>query len=579
MSIRPLTIEQYQYLIEVSLRKRPASVWFKDTSFLNVYTGQMDKAHIYLSGQRIAYVGEKEPLVSVETEIIELEKGQMLVPGYIEPHAHPFQWYNPLTWGEYLLTQGTTTSINDNMALFRMVNDDQAIQFINQLEERGNHLWLWWSRFDAQTGISREHETRFTEDTLRSWLAHPFVVQGGEFTSWPLLLQGDQDLAKWMLLTKQDFNKRIEGHLPGASAETINALTAAGISADHESLNGEDVLRRLRVGLYATLRYSSIRPDLPQILKELRKQPHLNLSRIMLTNDGSMPFFVEQSGVNQMIKLVMEAGFEAVDAYRMATLNPATYYGFDQDLGGIAPGRLAHINVVEDIHEPSPIHVMVDGKWVIRNFKKTTQPISTDWLEEFFPALKQTFEVNIDLFNEEEGEVGIELINEVITRPYIYEADQDLEYGEAYLSLINRHGEWTLHTRIKQFATTLTALASTYTASSDYVLIGKDREQMLVALKEALEQGGGIVAYFEGGERWHIPLPLAGGMSIESMDKLKEISYLFVEKMKQNGHRFGDPIYTLLFLTATHLPFVRLTEKGLFLIKEQQIITPIHHRE
>lgn len=578
MSIRPLTTEQYQQLIEVSLRKRPASVWFKNASFLNVYTGQMDRAHIYLSGQRIAYVGEKEPLVSAETEIVELEKEQMLVPGYIEPHAHPFQWYNPLSWGEFLLTQGTTTSINDNMLLFRMLNDDQAILFIDQLDELGNHLWLWWSRFDAQTGISREHETRFTEETLRSWLAHPFVVQGGEFTSWPLLLQGNQDLAKWMLLTKQDFNKRIEGHLPGASAETLNALTAAGISADHESLNGEDVLRRLRIGLYATLRYSSIRPDLPQILEELRKQPDLNLSRIMLTNDGATPFFVEQSGVNQMIKLVIEAGFEAVDAYRMATLNPATYYGLDQDLGGIAPGRLAHINVVEHMNEPTPIHVMVDGRWVIRSSQKITQPISTAWLEEFFPALKQTWEIGSDLFNDEEGEVGIELINEVITRPYTYDANHSLEDGEAFLSLVNRHGEWTLHTRIKQFATTLTALASTYTASSDYLLIGTDREQMLVALREVLGQGGGIVAYFEGGEKWHIPLTLAGGMSIEEMGKLKELSAQFVDKMKEHGHRFNDPIYSLLFLTATHLPFVRLTEQGLFMIKEQQIATRIHKR-
>lgn len=409
-------------------------------------------------------------------------------------------------------------------------------------------------------------------------MAHPFVVQGGEFTSWPLLLQGNQDLAKWMLLTKQDFNKRIEGHLPGASAETLNALTAAGISADHESLNGEDVLRRLRIGLYATLRYSSIRPDLPQILEELRKQPDLNLSRIMLTNDGATPFFVEQSGVNQMIKLVIEAGFEAVDAYRMATLNPATYYGLDQDLGGIAPGRLAHINVVEHMNEPTPIHVMVDGRWVIRSSQKITQPISTVWLEEFFPALKQTWEIGSDLFNDEEGEVGIELINEVITRPYTYDANHSLEDGEAFLSLVNRHGEWTLHTRIKQFATTLTALASTYTASSDYLLIGTDREQMLVALREVLGQGGGIVAYFEGGEKWHIPLTLAGGMSIEEMGKLKELSAQFVDKMKEHGHRFNDPIYSLLFLTATHLPFVRLTEQGLFMIKEQQIATHIHKR-
>jgi adenine deaminase len=577
MSIRPMTLDEYQLLIDVSLRKKAASVWFKDVPFLNVYTGQMDRAHIYLSGSRVAYVGEKEPLTSAQTEVIELEEGQILVPGYIEPHAHPFQWYNPLTWGEYVIKQGTTTSINDNMALFGKLNDDEAIRFIEKLDEEGIHLWLWWSRFDAQTGISKK-ESRFTDQTLQRWLAHPFVVQGGEFTSWPLLLQGDQDLARSMLMTKQNFNKRIEGHLPGASAETLNALTAAGVSADHEALHGEDVLRRLRLGLYATLRYSSIRPDLPLILKELRNQPNLNLARLMLTNDGSMPFFVEQSGCNQMIKLVMEAGFQAVDAYRMATLNPASYYGLDQHLGGIGPGRLAHFNVLEDLNEPTPLHVMVDGKWVVRHSKPAQTGKSNNssaWLKEFFPPLHQAWDINSRLLEMEDGNIGIELMNEVITRTYTYDPQQELEGDESYLSLIDRYGKWTLNIRIKGFATKLTALASTYTASSDYILIGKDKEQMLIALQETLQQGGGIVTCFEDGEQLHIPLSLAGGMSLESMEKLKEISNEFVQKMKKNGHHFDDPIYTLLFLTATHLPFVRLTKQGLFLIKEQQIVTNI----
>jgi adenine deaminase len=577
-SIRPMKLDEYQQLINVSLRKQPASVWFRDVHFLNVYTGQIDQANIYLSGSRIAYVGEKEPLTSEQTEIIELEKGQILVPGYIEPHAHPFQWYNPLTWGEYLLRQGTTTSINDNMSLFSKLNDDQALQFIDKLNKERSHLWLWWSRFDAQTGVG-EQEGRFTDQTLQRWLAHPLVVQGGEFTSWPVLLKGDQKLARWMLMTKQDYKKRIEGHLPGASRETLNALTAAGVSADHEALNGEDVLNRLRLGLYATLRYSSIRPDLPLILKELRNQPNLNVSRIMLTNDGSMPFFVERSGCNSMIKFVMEAGFHAVDAYRMATLNPATYYGLDQDLGGIAPGRLAHFNVLEDLHDPTPLHVMAEGKWVIRDSqpeKASADDTPSSWVEEFFPPLQQTWEITSNTLAQEDGNVGIELMNEVITRPYLYEPEQELEENETYLTLVDRDGKWVLNTRLKGFATRLTAIASTYTASGDFLLIGKDREKMIEVLKEALHQGGGIVAYFEDGEQIHIPLPLSGGMSTATMDKLIELSQGFVQKMKKYGHRFNDPIYTLLFLTATHLPFVRLTKQGVLLIKEQQIVTKTH---
>ncbi|GGK33920.1 hypothetical protein GCM10010965_28520 [Caldalkalibacillus thermarum] len=91
MSIRPMSAKTYRRLLNVSLRKEPATAWFKDVCYLNVYTGQVEKGHIYLAGERIAYVGDQEPLVDGQTMIIELDEEQVLVPGYIEPHAHPFQ--------------------------------------------------------------------------------------------------------------------------------------------------------------------------------------------------------------------------------------------------------------------------------------------------------------------------------------------------------------------------------------------------------------------------------------------------------------------------------------------------------
>ena len=63
--------------------------------------------------------------------------------------------------------------------------------------------------------------------------------------------------------------KRVDTHNPGASVETLNAVGAAGATSCHESINAEEVLRRLRLGYYTTLRYSSIRPDLPDMIKGL----------------------------------------------------------------------------------------------------------------------------------------------------------------------------------------------------------------------------------------------------------------------------------------------------------------------
>lgn len=47
-------------------------------------------------------------------EIIDCE-GKFLVPGYIEPHAHPFQLYNPEQLAIHAAQTGTTSLVNDNL--------------------------------------------------------------------------------------------------------------------------------------------------------------------------------------------------------------------------------------------------------------------------------------------------------------------------------------------------------------------------------------------------------------------------------------------------------------------------------
>src|SRR5690625_5138044 len=58
-------------------------------TYLNVFTKQWLQANIWLYQDRIIYVGDQLPTNLSEIEIVDCE-GQFLVPGYIEPHAHPF---------------------------------------------------------------------------------------------------------------------------------------------------------------------------------------------------------------------------------------------------------------------------------------------------------------------------------------------------------------------------------------------------------------------------------------------------------------------------------------------------------
>ena len=44
-----------------------------------------------------------------------------------------------------------------------------------------------------------------------------------------------------------------------------------GADSDHEAMTGEEVYNRLMQGYMVSLRYSSIRPDLPDILDDMKR--------------------------------------------------------------------------------------------------------------------------------------------------------------------------------------------------------------------------------------------------------------------------------------------------------------------
>src|SRR3989304_3774948 len=58
----------------------------------------------------------------------------------------------------------------------------------------------------------------------------------------------------------------INGHTAGASGKKLNAYVSSGILSCHEPVNFEQVLERLRLGMWIMIREGSIRRDLKEIL-------------------------------------------------------------------------------------------------------------------------------------------------------------------------------------------------------------------------------------------------------------------------------------------------------------------------
>lgn len=552
----------------------PPTILLKNATYLNQTFRKWMTANIWIYNDRIVYVGENLPENTEQCEIMDCT-GMRLVPGYIEPHAHPFQLYNPHSFAAYAAQTGTTTLINDNMVLALQLGKKKAFSFINELNDIPVTMY-WWSRFDAQTEIDHEEEV-FSNSNVRAWLEHENVVQGGELTCWPKLLSGDDMILHWMQETKR-LHKKIEGHFPGASEKTLAKMMLFGADCDHEAMTGEEVRRRLMQGYMVSLRHSSIRPDLPKLLDEIHELDIAVYDRFMMTTDGSSTAFYENGVMDELIRIAMGHGVPVIDAYNMATINVARYYNFEHLHGNIATGRIAHINILSDERNPTPVSVLAKGRWVKRDGVAMDEAKELPWSEMGFAPLELDWNLTMDDL-QFSMPFGIKMENSVITKPYSISIDVSAEqlpsnHDECFFTLFDRKGKWRINTVLKGFATDLQGLASSFSNTGDIILIGKNKQDMIAAFDRLKELGGGIVASENRVPVREIPLTLQGVMSSHPVMELMAEEKQLLEYLKDKGYKFADPIYSLLFFSSTHLPYIRITQMGIYDVMKKTVLFP-----
>ncbi|PWK10334.1 adenine deaminase C-terminal domain-containing protein [Tumebacillus permanentifrigoris] len=582
-TVRGITEQEWGRLVACAKGKTEPDLVVQGGTVLNVYSGELMEANLWVVGNRIAYLGPRV-YEGTQAQVIDAT-GKVVTPGYIEPHAHPFQLYNPMRYAETILARGTTLSVNDNLMLVLGMEFGQVGRFFEQMAQLPIKM-MWSLRLDPQAHLP-EKKHKFDHLPVSRLLKSPYVWQVGEVTDWKSWIDGDEAMRD-NALSARAIHKRVEGHAAGVSWETLNVLVAAGITADHEAINAEEALRRLRLGVWTTLRHSSLRPDFPAILPELIPQVK-NWSRVMMTTDGPTPEYLQNGYTDFLIRHAIELGMDPITAYQLVTINPATYYGVDGEIGGLAPGRIADILLLSNLLEPTPELVIAEGRIVAKDGELVEQLKGPTWADVGMPPVhKMDVPVDpawFDVYTEADTFPVMRLANPAITRHVEMPVEKDasgrvvglVENSEdlCYVSLLQRGGAWVCNGFIQNFSTQLAGLASSYTGAREHLVIGRDKTAMAAALERVQEIGGGIVIVDEQHNvLYELPLVIGGAMGDQTVEELVQSSKELVRVLKALGHPHYDPVYTLLFLSSAHLPEVRLSSVGLFEMKTKRVLHP-----
>ena len=280
--------------------------------------------------------------------------------------------------------------------------------------------------------------------------------------------------------------------------------------------------------------------------------------------------------MDKCVRAALEAGVPPIAAYQMAAYNVAKYYNMTNVHGMIATGRFANLNILQDEYSPTPLSVLSKGVWLKRDGEKVK-----DLEDVSFEAFNK-FTLDLTLTDDDfqfSSPIGIEMVNDVITKPYSVTATytgNDIEKGleESYLVVINRQGNWRINTILRGFDTSIEGFASSYSNAGDIILIGKSIEAMKQAFTKLKEMNGGIVLVENSEVVAQITLPVGGFISDIPMEQLIEQELALKQAVKERGYKHSDVIYTLLFLQSTHLPYIRITQVGLFDVLKNKVLLP-----
>src|SRR5712692_425558 len=350
--------------------KEPFDLILTGGRIVDVATLELREADVGIVGAMIASVHPRGRFVRArDTHDV---SGRVIAPGFIDGHVH-FESSHmlPHHYAAVVVPQGTTTIFCDPHELANVLGLAGArfaveasrglpLRFIVQAS----------SCVPAAPGLEVSGAD-FEAPEIRELLSWPEIAALAEVRDMRAVLDAHPRMAG-ILGEAIASGKIIEGHARGLAGAALQAYMAAGISADHEIVSGEDALEKLRAGMTVELRGSH---DylLPDVVKAVRSLPVIPTSLTVCTDDVFPDQLVEKGGMSDVLRRLIRYGLDPRQAIRCATINNAIRLRRD-DLGMVAAGRRADLAVLADLSEIAVETVYVGGARVAANGRMLEAP-------------------------------------------------------------------------------------------------------------------------------------------------------------------------------------------------------------
>ncbi|MDH6266198.1 adenine deaminase [Rhizobium sp. SG_E_25_P2] len=356
-----------QRLTLVALGKHRADRVLRVGRLLDVHGREwLDDQEIVVSGRRIAYVGPAGTWSGEAADHIH-EPELFAVPGFGEVHKHiESSHLTPEYEAAMVLPFGNTWTCEASHE-FSNVDGSNNLEFWMTARRHGSPLKIFPLPGSATPPTAYEwggghyghaEQTQFMRSSL-------MVAGLDEVMDWPSVWDpGNPSHQRIWGMIRATFEQRgvVEGHAAGMrDPAEISAFAAAGMASDHEAWTTEEVLDKLRRGLFIELRPHS----LPEVVRDLIGGGQSDWSQFAFcTDDRSCSDTLRLGATDYNVRLAIENGLAPEIAIQCVTINPARHMRLTPWVGSLAPGRYADIVLLDDVRSLSIRKVWADGRLV-----------------------------------------------------------------------------------------------------------------------------------------------------------------------------------------------------------------------
>ena len=560
-----------------------ADLVLKNARIINVFTNEIEKADVAISGGKIVGIGTYNGKSEVDLH------GHYVCPGLIDGHIHieSSMLCGP-AFEQAVLPHGTTAVITDPHEISNVAGTDGLDFMLETTKDLTLSVYFMLPSCVPATDLD-ESGAVLDAEQLRPYYRYPRVLGLAEMMNSYGAVRGDAKILQ-KICDCTNAGKIVDGHAPFLSDKDLNAYIIAGVLSDHECSTMEEAMEKLRRGQYIMIREGTAAKNMAALLP-LFREPYCN--RCMLVTDDKHPGDLLRGGhIDANIRKAIAAGVDPAIAVKMATLIPAQYFGLKQH-GAVAPGYKADLIVVSNLEQFTVEQVYKGGSLVAEGGKVLKpSPLVIDSTR--FARVMDSFDMDeitmkdLELHKSGEHERVIRLIeNELLTEEEIIPFRQypgiapgvDVAHKIVKLAVFERHHH-SGHVGLGflgNYSLQCGAVASSIAHDSHNLIVaGTNDADMVLAGNTVRKNKGGLAFVVNGRVIGELALPVAGLMSAESVEVVMENVQHLKDALRTHGIAEGiDPFMTLAFVSLPVIPKLRLNTYGIVDVKKQRIVPAV----